>query len=77
VKTTRLGRHTQIAVWYSRGEGGIVVPLRAGIEALDALYCDAPGTRFVFGVEVGDKTQRPFFTDILQWGNGDWLFATV
>lgn len=37
-KTTRLAKRNDIAVWYSRREGGIVVPFRDGIEALDELY---------------------------------------
>jgi hypothetical protein len=53
--TTRLGHHRHMAVWYSRNEGGIIVPLRECLTALDELYWDAPGPRFAFGVKiVGD-----------------------
>jgi hypothetical protein len=77
IKTTRLGPRSHIAVWYSRKEGGIVVPLRAGAEALDELYWDAPGPRFAFGGEVEGGDVQPFFADILQYGHGDLLFATA
>jgi len=53
-KTTRVGQHSHIGIWYSRNEGSVVVPLRAGVEALDELYWDAPGPRFAFGVEIDD-----------------------
>jgi hypothetical protein len=76
-KTTRLGHRGHIGIWYSRKEGGIVVPLRAGVEALDELYWDAPGPRFAFGVEVVEGDVHPFFADILQYGNGDLLVATA
>ncbi len=77
VKTTGLGRRSHMVIWYSRTEGGIVVPLRVAAEALDELYWDAPGARFAFGavVESGGAFQ-PFFADLLQYGYGDLLVAT-
>ncbi len=77
VKATGLGRRSHIAVWYSRTEGGVVVPLRAGAEALDEFYWDAPGPRFAFGAEVEGDAVQPFFADILQYGYGDLLVATA
>jgi hypothetical protein len=40
VKATGLGRRSHMGTWYSREEGGIVVPLRIA-EALDELYVSA------------------------------------
>jgi hypothetical protein len=78
VKGTSLGRRSRMVVWYSRMEGGIVVPLRAAVEALDELYCDAPGTRFSFGADVDSGgALEPFFGDLLQYGCGDLLVATA
>ena len=78
VKTTGLGRRSHVVVWYSRTEGGIVVPLRVGAEALDELYCDAPGARFAFGAEIeSGGALEPFFGDLLQYGYGDLLVATA
>jgi hypothetical protein len=56
--------------------GRSVVPLRAGVEALDEFYWDAPGPRFAFG-EVHEGAVRPFFVDILHYGNDDLLVATA
>lgn len=78
VKTTGLGRRSHMVVWYSRTEGGVVVPLRVGAEALDELYYDAPGVRFAFGaVADGGVVVQPFFADLLQYGHGDLLVATA
>jgi hypothetical protein len=78
IKTTGLGRRSHMVVWYSRTEGGIVVPLQTAAEALDELYCDAPGPRFAFGAGVeGGGTIRAFFADLLQYGYGDLLVATA
>jgi len=74
-KTTRLGSHSHLAVWYSRNEGGIIVPMHAGIMALDELYLYAPGPRFSFGVDLDSGSVRPFFADLLQYGFGDVLVA--
>ena len=59
-----MGKHGHIAIWYSRSEGGVVVPFREGIVALDELYVDAPGTRFAWGADIIDGTVRPAFDDI-------------
>jgi hypothetical protein len=77
VTTVGLGRRSHIAVWYSRREGGIVVPLQTGAEALDELYWDAPGPRFAFGAEIESGVVEPFFMDVLQYGYGDLLVATA
>jgi hypothetical protein len=78
VKTTGLGGRSHMVVWYSRKEGGIVAPLRVAAEALDELYCDAPGPRFAFGAEVeSGGAVQPFFADLLQYGYGDILVATM
>jgi hypothetical protein len=77
VMTTRLGTHGHIAIWYSRDDGGVVVPLRAGIEALDEFYWGAHGVRFSFGVDLVDGRVSPFFDDLLQYGHGDLLVATA
>ncbi len=78
VKTTGLGRRNHIAVWYSREDGGIVVPLRVAAEALDELYRGAPGPRFAFGAEIESSgAVQPFFADLLQYGHGDLLVATA
>ena len=75
VRTTAVGRHSHLAVWYSKQEGGIVVELDKGIAALDELYFDAPGPRFCFGVEIDEDTLRPAFEDLLQYGPGDLVVA--
>jgi hypothetical protein len=72
---TRLGAHGHLSIWYSREDGGIVVPLRDGIVALDELYAHAPGPRFSFGLDITDGIARPAFSDILQYGYGDLLVA--
>jgi hypothetical protein len=78
VQSTGLGRRSHMVVWYSRTEGGIVVPVRIGAEALDELYFDAPGPRFAFGAAVAsDGAVQPFFADLLQYGYGDLLVATL
>lgn len=78
VTRTGLGRRSHMVVWYSRMEGGIVVPLRAAVDALDELYCDAPGARFSFGADVERSgALEPFFGDLLQYGCGDLLVATA
>jgi hypothetical protein len=74
-RTTGVGRHTHLAIWYSKEEGGIVVPFDEGIIALDELYVDAPGPRFSFGADMEGQMLRPRFNDLLQYGNGDLLIA--
>jgi hypothetical protein len=76
IKTTRLGAHSHIAIWYSRDDGGVVVPTQAGVFALDEFYLYAPGIRFSFGVDLDKGGVRPFFCDLLQYGYGDLLVAT-
>jgi hypothetical protein len=72
-----VGAHDELAVWYSRERGGIIVPLREGIMALNELYRGAPGPRFSFGVETGPSGDRVILADILQYGYGDLLIATA
>jgi hypothetical protein len=76
-KSTRLGRHRWLAVWYSLEAGGIVVPLEDGIAGLDELYWDAPGLRFCFGADSASGEATPVLSDFLQYGSGDTLIAAV
>jgi hypothetical protein len=74
-RTTRVGGHKHIAVWYSLAGGGLVVPLDVGLTSLDELYLGAPGIRFSFGIDLDQGEMRAAFGDLLQYGSGDKLIA--
>jgi hypothetical protein len=76
IGTTRIGRHTHIVIWYSPSEACFAVLLQEGIANLDELYRDAPGIRFAFGGDLVEGQLRPVFSDLIQYGSGDFLFAS-
>jgi hypothetical protein len=78
VKNTRAGHRMEIAIWYSRREGGIIVPMPEAAKNIDEFYWDAPGPRFVFGVDLmTDGAPAVFHEEIIQYGYEDLLVATV
>lgn len=72
-RSTTIGKHTHIAVWYSIYSGGIVVPAVDAVLSLDELYAYAPGVRYAFGIDA--QQSAPRYEDLLQYGDGDILVA--
>lgn len=77
IAKTKIGAHSHMVVWYSRDEGGLVVPLSFALANLDAMYLHYPGVRFAFGADVVQGQVIPAYADILQYGSGDKLVAVV
>ena len=72
--STRIGRHTHLAVFYSRKNGGLVIPLALALNNLDELYQGWPGTRYCFSLDLVDGQLLPAYSDLLEWGKGDvWI----
>ena len=73
---TRIGGHQAIAVWYSRTEGGLVIPIEsATLDNLDELYWAAAGTRYLCGVDLENDRPVPAYADLLERGEGDLYIA--
>lgn len=76
-RRTRLGRHSHLVVYYSEEVGGLVLPFEDAVVHLDELYWMSPGVRFAFGADFENGAIKPAFDSLLQYGDGDWLFATA
>lgn len=73
----RLGRCSHVAVWYNSEEPCLLATLEFGIANLDTLTWEAPGPRYVFGVNPdGDKYHCAFHA-ILEVTGGRLLHGVL
>jgi len=76
-KSSSLGRHSHLVLFFSPAEQCLLVSLDDGISHIDELFWESPGVNFCFGADVSGDTVTTCFTDLLQYGAGDLLFATT
>lgn len=74
---TRIGKRKYMAVWLSASKRGIIAATGVAFDCLDELYRGSPGVRFAFGIDIIDSILVPHYPDFLQYGRGDYYYATT
>jgi hypothetical protein len=76
-RTTSIGHHMNMLLVYSPTEPSLLVSAESGVAHLDELFWRSPGVHFCFGADPLDGGHRWAFADLLQYGVGDKLTATL
>lgn len=76
-RTLRIGRCSHIAMWYNSDEPCLLTGFEFGIANLDTLIWGAPGSRYLFGVDVHDDKYLCAFDAFLEVTGGRLLHGVV
>jgi len=76
-RTLKLGRSDHVAMWYNSDEPCLLTGFEFGVANLDALTWGAPGSRYLFGVELHEGNYRCSFDAFLEVTGGRLLHGTV
>lgn len=76
-RSLRIGKYSHVALWYSSNEPCLITAFDFGVSNLDTLTWNAPGPRYLFGVDVKDGTYQYSFDAFLETTGGDLLHGVV
>ncbi len=76
-RTLRLGRFSEVAIWYNSVEPCLLAGFEFGVANLDTLTWGAPGPRYLFGIEQRGGNFHCSFDALLEVTGGQLLHGTI